>query len=64
MTRHADKQCHCPYCDHPADTQTPFCQPCSVTIDTCPVCGAALEKKNQVCPNCNSGQNDQTGRNR
>jgi hypothetical protein len=47
------KNTHCPYCDREAQEElAPICSACSVTIDYCGACNAALPKGAKKCPAC------------
>lgn len=47
--------CKCPYCEGEIEcTESPFCQPCGVSLRYCGKCGAVVPRNASVCPDCGS----------
>jgi len=43
----------CPYCDEEIlSADSPFCQPCRVTLFCCPGCGRLVARGIRLCPYC------------
>ncbi len=46
-------ECACPNCgDELEEGEAPYCQPCQITLRTCPSCKKILTKDSKECPEC------------